>query len=693
MSVGGILRTISEIVISPVFLILAYFIAIVFLTSGLDDLFYDIYFWGRALRRAVIGRRYPPLTLEKMEAKEQQKVAILIPAWQEKGVIYRMLQAASHIQYRNHDIFVGTYPNDPETEAEVKRAAAEFPRVHHVVAPTPGLTTKADNLNNIYAGMVAHEHATGQRYEIIVTHDAEDLIHPYSLLLYNYLIPRKDMVQLPVFPAPARWWYFTYWSYADEFAEYHTKDLLVREVTGGFVPSAGVGAAFARKAFDLLQERSGSPIFNREILTEDYELGLRLRLEQLVGVFVLQRLPRAPRDGRPSLSGRWIATVALFPRSWQRAVRQKTRWVLGIALQSWAAVGWPPGLGIRYNLVRDRKVLLTHPTAILGYVLFAYFLLYEAMRRFYDQLLPVLVEYGTPLWYLVIIATALMVQRLLERLVAVWRIYGLVPALLSVPRAVWANFINGAAVMRAIWQYMWARLRGAETPWEKTAHEFPSEPALALASLARMARPFEYPAGRPPLARLAVRPATRDEYLESLCRRLQAPDESTRLRAIRETTRDMAGDILDALLPMADRETEPSSMVRAEACRTLGFLGLPRAVPFLVGATTDPAWPVRANAVRALAKLGPDGERALRGVLASPDRYARDAALWAFEQLGLLHRYVERLASTDPSEVAQAKEFFRDLERTVPSRLARELLRRRGYRGLLERPNGGAADH
>ena len=32
----------------------------------------------------------------------------------------------------------------------------------------------------------------------MVLHDSEDVLHPLELKFFNYLLPRKDMIQLPV---------------------------------------------------------------------------------------------------------------------------------------------------------------------------------------------------------------------------------------------------------------------------------------------------------------------------------------------------------------------------------------------------------------------------------------------------------------------------------------------------------------
>ncbi len=96
--------------------------------------------------------------------------------------------------------------------------------------------------------------------------------------LYSLLIPEHDFVQTPVFSLPVPRSKLVGATYIDEFAEAHLKDMLVREAIGGLVPSAGVGSAFCRNAFEEIAAQHGQKPFNPESLTEDYEIGLKFRL-------------------------------------------------------------------------------------------------------------------------------------------------------------------------------------------------------------------------------------------------------------------------------------------------------------------------------------------------------------------------------------------------------------------------------
>lgn len=243
----------NEIIIILYFLMWYFLVgaALLFIISGLDDLFIDGYYWVRYVWRKWKTRHYEPLTYEKLTAKEEQFIAVLVPCWREANVIATMLNHNCYsIDYKHYMFFVGVYPNDSESIAEVQAVAKSHEQVQCVIGSTSGPTNKAANLNEIYRYIKQYESSHQVRFNIMVFHDAEDVIHPLSFKLYNYLIPRKDMVQIPIFPLEVHLSHFTHWLYADEFAESHTKDIIVREAINAHVPSAGVGTAFYSQALE-----------------------------------------------------------------------------------------------------------------------------------------------------------------------------------------------------------------------------------------------------------------------------------------------------------------------------------------------------------------------------------------------------------------------------------------------------------
>jgi bacteriophage N4 adsorption protein B len=649
-------------------------VATTFVLSGIGDLYFDLHYWYRRLWLSWMWRKkdWERLTLERLEAREQQKIAILVPAWNEGEVIGHMLRnACETILYRNYDIFVGTYPNDEQTQAAVDTISTMFPQVHKVVAPDPGPSTKAENLNHMYQYLAEYERQTGQRYslfEVVVGHDSEDIIHPLSLLMYNYLIPRKDMIQIPVFPIPMPWHYFTHWTYADEFAENHTRILVSREYGRGFVPSAGVGTAYTRRAFDLISWRYAGDVFSPTSLTEDYELGLRLHLEGIRAAFVSQKMqipPHVKVKGTKKLS-EWIATQAMFPTSFEKAVRQKTRWNIGIVLQGWANVGWQGSPGMIVNLLHDRKPVVTSLISVLAYPILAYYIAYELFVRLVAWELPPLVEHRTILWNLIVVASIFMVWRLGQRAMAVAWVYGVGPGLLSILRSPWANLINFVAMIRALDQYIGKRIiLGEAIAWDKTTHEFPYEEMPIKSEVQTTHSPC-------PSSSTA---AEVEQRVEAFRKRIKATSPEERRKAIRDLGK---AEISRALHWLGELVDDPSWLVRAEMCRAFSFARLPASAPYLERAATDSDWTVRSNAVKALSKMGDEGEAALLRILKGSDRYAREAALAMLEQEGFLETNLTRLDSDDQLLRARARRFFMILEDFGPSPLAREMLKATG---------------
>ena len=446
---------------------IALFAAIGLLIGAIDDLAMDILWLLRAARRRLtIYRRHRPATIATLPPPAAPgRIAIFIGAWDEGDVIGAMLcYALDHLDHDNFRIFVGIYPNDPVT-----RTAAEAVQANHakgalvriVGGHLAGPTTKAECLNRLWTAMRAEEGATGVAYKAIVLHDAEDVVHPAELRVFDRLIERFDLVQLPVMPlvVPGSPWISGH--YLDEFSEAHGKQLVVREAIGAAMPSAGVGCAIARPAMQRIADARGGLPFDADSLTEDYELGLRIGEGGGRGVFV--RLPSA--DGR-SL----VAVRAYFPATIDAAVRQKTRWITGIALAGWDRLGWRGGIAERWMRLRDRGAILSALIVTMGYLALllwaASTALHGALGRSGPNLDPLLVA-------LCQINLGFLGWRLLMRCWMVWRVYGPREALRAGPRMLVSNIIGIMAAWRALIRY--ARTPpGAAARWDKTHHRFPA---------------------------------------------------------------------------------------------------------------------------------------------------------------------------------------------------------------------------
>lgn len=195
--------------------------------GGIDDFLVDILFLCRRWwRRVTIYSRYPRMTTTTLPASDQPgRIAVFVPAWGEAEVIAPMLRnALDRWRYGAYRIFVGVYPNDHATLQAVTSVAEGEERLIICVNERPGPTTKADCLNLLWRTMEREEGRTGIGFKAVVLHDAEDVVHADEIRLFDLMIDRFQLVQLPVLPLPGHggWWARAIANhYCDEFAERH----------------------------------------------------------------------------------------------------------------------------------------------------------------------------------------------------------------------------------------------------------------------------------------------------------------------------------------------------------------------------------------------------------------------------------------------------------------------------------------
>lgn len=463
--------------------------AVFMLLSGIDDLIIDLLYWGRTLYRFLfIRRRYKPLQVEQLYVPAQQPFAVMVPAWCEDDVIRQMIEnTLATYDYQNYRMFIGVYRNDPATQAEVQAMCDAHPQVQMVIVPNDGPTCKADCLNWLLQGITLYEEQQGTAFEGVVLHDAEDVVHRLELRLFNYLIGRMDLMQLPVFSLECPWYDFVAGHYIDEFAESHSKDMPVREMLTGAVPSAGVATCFSRRALRALASKEHNLVFNTDSLTEDYDISFRLKQLGMKQIFLRYGIMATIRTASPFTrrvrvhrTRDYVATREYFPNSVRTSVRQKARWVLGIVFQGWQFMGWRGNLAMRYMLWRDRRSVFTSFVTFTAYILlFNVVLLYLLPRLLPGEyLLPPLVEEWTLPWWILAINLVFLLNRMFHRMWFTGRIYGWEQALLSVPRMVVGNLIGFLASVRALRLYITHRLTGKKLVWDKTAHAYPSATQL-----------------------------------------------------------------------------------------------------------------------------------------------------------------------------------------------------------------------
>ena len=442
---------------NELFYILLWICSVLLVISGIDDIFVDLLYWFNRWKY----RRSLPKVDEVNQAAENS-IALIICCWREYKVIGRTLTyALSKMKYSNYQIFVGVYPNDTKTLEVVKRIAQKNNKVIICVNSHDGPTTKADNLNNVYNSLNRFEEDNNKHFDMVLIHDSEDFIHPFSLKLYNYILMYQgvDAVQIPVVPIKDDKGKFIHRTYCDAFAEVHSKDMVVRQAIKVFIPFAGTGMAFKRQIFKDL-EKNYTRVFNDANLTEDYELGLRLFKLGYKTSYINLLMDSHNAQSR-------VATGEYFPNSFWGAVRQRSRWTAGICFQNWKMHKWTGSLKTKYFLLRDRKTIFSNFMVLLSNLVFALFLFYMLGFSLGINYMESIIQENSALYVFLWVCFFFMIWRLLHRFIFTYNWYGFRYALFSLIRINFDNLINFFATFRAMRVFMTMKNK---VVWESTEH-------------------------------------------------------------------------------------------------------------------------------------------------------------------------------------------------------------------------------
>jgi adsorption protein B len=209
---------------------------------------------------------------------------------------------------------------------------------------------------------------------------------------------------------------------------------------------------------------NGGDPFDPNSLTEDYELGMRIGAAG--GRTIMARILDS--------NGRLIGTRACFPDTLTSSVRQKTRWLTGIALAGWDRLGWNGNLAQKWMLLQDRRSIFAAIVLVSAYisVLLATILtVAESQGTFRSK------PFTPTLIILLWCNAAFLFWRLFVRAGFVAALYGPKEALLSIPRSFIANIIAIMATRRACVVYA-RHCFGAPLRWDKTAHHIVPEPLV-----------------------------------------------------------------------------------------------------------------------------------------------------------------------------------------------------------------------
>lgn len=464
-------------------------VVLMYIVVGFDDIIWDLV----TLIKRVSSPK-PVLDISKLEEVPPKLLAIAIGAWKEDNVLGDVVDniiASAHYPKSMYHIFLGVYPNDDRTLAVAYELSERHSNVYVVVNNKPGPTSKAQNINYTIQRIKDFEKEKNWSFASITVHDSEDVVHPYEFKVTNYLIDSHQALQFPVFPLVPMptlrnfFQYLTSGTYADEFAETHFYTMVNRHRMGALVPSAGTGFVLSKS---LLNQYGGHNLLSLDSLTEDYLLSWNLFSKGIQMYFVLEQVRRVNYKNKKVTE--FVATRSMFPNSFKTAVKQKTRWILGITMQSLGVKDVFKAKGVpfvgRYSLYKDQKAKFGNILVLVGYPVLTYFI----FSLFMD--IPPMYPKGSLSWYLCVFVTIMMLARQFYRGIAIYNVYGmrsvffacLVPPFLPI-RLMWGNLINLSATLSAFKQKIFGnrkkepkRLNSPTVSgkkklvWDKTEHSF-----------------------------------------------------------------------------------------------------------------------------------------------------------------------------------------------------------------------------
>ena len=159
-------------------------------------------------------------------------------------------------------------------------------------------------------------------------------------------------------------------------------------------------------------------------------------------------------------------------------MRQKARWIHGIAFQGWERLGWSRGWAETWMRLRDRRGPLTALVLLAGYLVVVIWAITGAAAS-----LGVIEQarLGNLLSAVVLVGAVGLVWRALMRFAFTTIQYGRLEGFRAIFRLPIANIVTIVAARRALTAYV-RSLRGHEPVWDKTDHYRYTPPIAAAAS-------------------------------------------------------------------------------------------------------------------------------------------------------------------------------------------------------------------
>ncbi|ACL57513.1 glycosyl transferase family protein [Methylobacterium nodulans] len=416
--------------------------------SSLDDAFIDIIAFG------ILRKGLPGLA----ERTDIPRIAVFVANWHEEEVLGKMVEGnLARIPYPSVSLFLGVYPNDTGTLRVAKELEAKYPdRVTVIINTLNGPTSKGQMLNEMFQQVFEREDCP----DIAVLHDSEDVIDPRTFPIYAQYSQDHDFIQVPVFSLSRGKGLPVASTYMDEFAERHTREMIVRNAVGAAIPSAGVGTAMTKKLLKYFLATRGQVLMSGTV-TEDYILGVEAKRAGFSAAFAA-----VSADDASGLN--YVATREFFPKTLAASIKQKTRWVYGINFEATHKLGWEGNAWDKYFFVRDRKGIITNflpPVSFVFLVLIVLGLIDPSEMP--DPIEPVFVAS-------IYLNLAALIVRYTIRVVASHEVYGTYDLIGIAYRWPIGLYINAAAVFRA-WKTYIGESQFATKPivWSKTTHDLP----------------------------------------------------------------------------------------------------------------------------------------------------------------------------------------------------------------------------
>jgi adsorption protein B len=419
--------------------------------SSLDDAFIDVLAFG-IVRYSFPRRLAAPSGIPC--------TAVFVANWQEEDVLGRMVEGnLARIPMPQVKLCLGVYPNDTGTRTVALALAAKHPdRVRVIVNTLPGPTSKGQMLNEMFRQVYCGPDAP----DLAVLHDSEDIIDPGAFEVYAAHSNDHDFIQIPVFSLNSRNRSKVAATYMDEFAERHTREMIVRNAVGAMIPSAGVGTCMTKRLIEHFVRTRGNVLMTG-CVTEDYILGVEAKRAGFKSAFAA-----VSAEEKKGLN--FIATREFFPKSLAASIKQKTRWVYGINFEAMHKLGWRGDPWDIYFFVRDRKGMITNFLPPISLILLTLILAGSVDPATMPAEFQAVFSLSISLNLLSLFA------RYLIRVAACRQVYGIYDLLGIAMRWPVSLYINMAAVWRA-WKTYVGESAFASKPivWSKTAHELPQD--------------------------------------------------------------------------------------------------------------------------------------------------------------------------------------------------------------------------